>query len=445
MARNFRFADGAHFFRVYQQRAGALAAYASAHFDKRMKTMKTMRGGRCAHWAAVALLAVWASTSSWAQAPKPVRIGLIGPFSGPSSDFGIPMRNGAQLAADEINAAGGYLGRPIELVIKDDVATPDVGLQRTQELLQEGVVATVGFCNTGVAMKSLEVFQNARLPLVVPCATGTPITTKFPAADSYIFRTSPRDALQAPFVVDDIVARGWTRVAILADKTGYGEAGMNDVVQALAEHGLKPVHVGRFELGVKDLRDQVKAAQDAGANVLFSYTVGAEAAVIAKARQALKWNVTQVGAWPLSFPAYLQGARDAAEGSLMAQTFIGEPSNERRVAFLSAYARKFETRKIAVPMAAAQAYDAMYLLSYALLSIRNGELTGVAVKHALENIQRVYYGVVATHEHPFSREDKDAISKNMLVMGVVRNGTVGFAYAADRSKNLIVQRKKTGS
>ena len=392
-------------------------------------------------WVAAGF-ACWVA-SAGAQAPQPIRIGLIGPFSGPSSDFGIPMKNGAQLAVDEINAAGGYLGRPIELVVKDDTANPDVGLQRTQELMQDGVVATIGFCNTGVAMKSLELFQNARSPLIVPCATGTPITAKYPAADSFVFRTSPRDALQAPFVVDDIVSRGWTKVAILADKTGYGEAGMNDVVKALAEHGLKPVFVGRFDIGVKDLRDEVKAAQDSGANVLFSYTVGAEAAVIAKARQALKWNVTQVGAWPLSFPAFIQGARDAAEGSLMAQSFIGEPSNERRVAFLSAYARKFETRRIAVPMAAAQAYDTVYLLSYALLSIRNGDLNGPAVKQALENIKRVYYGVVATHEHPFSRDDKDAITKNMLVMGTVREGTVTFAYASDRKKNLIIQRKKT--
>lgn len=384
-----------------------------------------------------------AANAVWAQAAKPLRIGFIGPFSGPSSDFGIPMLNGAQLAVDEINAAGGYLGRRIELVIKDDTANPDVGLQRTQELMQEGVVATIGFCNTGVAMKSLDLFQNSQSPLIVPCATGTPITATYPAAESYIFRTSPRDALQAPFVVEDIVSRGWTRVAILADKTGYGEAGMNDVIKALASYDIKPVYIGRFDIGVKDLRNEVKAAQDAGANVVFSYTVGAEAAVIAKARQALKWSVPQVGAWPLSFPAYINGAKDAAEGSLMAQTFIGEPSNERRVAFLSAYARRYATDRIAVPMAAAQAYDTVYLLSYAILSIRNGDLSGSNVKYALENMKRVYYGVVTTHDQPFSRDDKDAISKNMLVMGVVRNGSVTFAYTSDRKKNLIIQRKKT--
>jgi branched-chain amino acid transport system substrate-binding protein len=94
-----------------------------------------------------------------AQPVKPLRLGWIGPLTGPSADFGLPMLNGAKLAVDEINAAGGYLGRPLELVIKDDTANPDVGLQRSQELIKEQVVASIGFCNTGVAMKSLDVFQ----------------------------------------------------------------------------------------------------------------------------------------------------------------------------------------------------------------------------------------------------------------------------------------------
>ena len=126
----------------------------------------------------------------------------------------------------------------------------------------------------------------------------------------------------------------------------------------------------------------------------------------------------------------------------MAQTFVAEPSNERRIAFLSAYARKYKTRKITVPMAAAQAYDTVYLLSYAILSIRNGDLSGPSIKAALENFPRVYYGVTATHEHPFSRDDKDAITSNMLVMGMVKNGAVSFAYAEDKTRNLFVQRKK---
>ena len=391
---------------------------------------------------ALALACSLGMSGAWAQAEQAVRIGLIGPFTGPSADFGVPMRNGAQLALDEINAAGGYLGRRIEFVVKDDTANPDVGLQRSKELLAEGVIATIGFCNTGVAMKSIEVFQNAKSPLMVPCSTGTPVTAKYPPAESYIFRTSARDAIQAPFVVQDIVARGWTKVAIFADKSGYGEAGLQDVVKALADKSLQPVYVGRFDLGVKDLQAQLKEAQAAGANVIFSYTVGAENAVIAKGRQALGWKVPQVGAWPLSFPFFIDGAKEAAEGALMAQTFIAEPSNERRAAFLSAYSRKFNTKKITVPMAAAQAYDSVYLLVYAILSIRNYDLSGPSIKHALENMQRNYYGVTATHERPFSKDSHDAITSNMLVMGMVKNGAVTFAYPEDRTRNLFIQRKK---
>ena len=396
------------------------------------------------HWMAATLgaLAVLAAPAAIAQAPAAaVKVGVIGPFTGPSSDFGIPLRQGIELAVAEINTAGGYLGRPLELVVHDDKGDPDTGLKASQELAKQGVVATIGFCNTGVAAKSLDVYQNAQLPLIIPCATGTPLTAKYPPAQSYIFRTSARDSIQAPFVVDDIVKRGWTKVAIFADTTGYGEAGLKDVQDALAARKLQAVHVTRFPLGVTDLGKELQAAREAGANVIFSYTVGPEEAVIANSRKDIGWKVPLVGAWPLSFPFFIDGAKDAAEGALMAQTFIAEPSNERRAAFLTNFKRKHGER-MAVPMAAAQGYDATYLLTYALFGIRDGKLDGPAVKNALENIKRVYYGVVATYERPFTPEDKDAITQNMLVMGKVHNGAITFAYPEDAKRNFIVQRKK---
>jgi branched-chain amino acid transport system substrate-binding protein len=391
-----------------------------------------------------AAMAQMASPASAPAAPSAntLKIGVIGPFTGASSDFGLPMLNGIQLAVDEINAVGGYLGRQLEIVRKDDQASPDVGFRLSQELVAEKVVATLGFCNTGVAAKSLEVFQAAKLPLVIPCATGSPLTVKYPGPESYIFRTSASDSIQAPFVVEDIVKRGWTKVAVFADTSGYGEAGLKDVEKALDGKGLKPVYVARFALGVKSLDEELKAAKAAGANVLLSYTVGPENAVIARGRQALNWKVTQVGAWPLSFPFFIEGGKEAADGALTAQTFIAEPSNERRASFLTAYARKFKVKKLPVPMAAAQGYDAVYILVYAMLGIRDGNLNGPALKASLESKNRTYYGVVATYDQPFSKQDKDATTQNMLVMGMVKNGAVTFAYPEDAKRNLFVQRKQ---
>jgi branched-chain amino acid transport system substrate-binding protein len=382
-------------------------------------------------------------TVAQAQAPNnSLRIGVIGPFTGPSADFGIPMLNGLRLAVDEINAVGGFLGRPLELYIKDDKGNPDEGLKQSQALVGEKVSAVIGFCNTGVAAKSLELFQTSKLPLIIPCATGSPLTAKFPAPESYIFRTSARDAIQAPFLIDDLIKRNWTKIAIFADTTGYGDAGLKDLEKALAAKNLQATKIVRFPLGVKDLKKELREAKDAGANVVLSYTVGPENAVIAQGRKEIGWKVTQVGAWPLSFPFFIEGGKEAAEGALMVQTFIAEPSNERRASFLTAYARKYKTKRITVPMAAAQAYDSAYILMYSLFGVRDGNVNGPAVKAALENMSRTYYGVVATYEKPFSLNDKDAISQNMLVMGMVKNGGVTFAYPEDAKRNLFVQRKQ---
>lgn len=395
---------------------------------------------RAKAWKKAGAALVVAALAAVAQA-QPIKVGVIGPFSGPSSDFGKPMLQGIQLAVEQFNQVGGYMGRPVELVIKDDEAVPDVGRKRSEELAAAGVVAALGFCNTGVAMPSLEVYQKAQLPLIVPCATGTPITQAYPPEQSYIFRTSAPDSIQAPFVVADIVRRGWTRVAIFADDTGYGQAGRKDVEAALAAHKLAPVHTVNFPLGAKNLTAELAAARDAGAQVIFSYTVGPENAVIGLGRKELGWKVPMVGGWPLSFPFFLEGAKDAAEGAMMAQTFIAEPSNERRASFLSNYSRAYQGRP-AVPVAAAQGYDAAYLLMYALLGIRDGKFTGPAVKRSLENLPRVYYGVVATYERPFSEQEKDAMTPGMLIMGKVQGGAVTFAYPEDAKRTLMVQRKR---
>jgi len=102
---------------------------------------------------------------AWSQASAPaanaVRVGFVCPFTGGSQDFGNSARIGAELAVKEINEVGGYLGRPIELVERDDKADPDMGRKVSQDLvLNEKVAFTIGFCNSGVAIKALDVFQD---------------------------------------------------------------------------------------------------------------------------------------------------------------------------------------------------------------------------------------------------------------------------------------------
>lgn len=389
--------------------------------------------------AATLLLSSFSFAASGADT---VRIGVSCPFTGGSADMGISVRNGIRLAVEEINAwAGGVAGKKIELVERDDLANPEAGKKIAEELInKDKVSATIGICNTGVGQATIDSYQNARIPLIVAVSTGTPLTKKFAAApEHYIFRVSPRDEVQAPFIVAEAVKRGFRKVAIFADTTGYGEAGKNDVEKALAAQNLNAVSVQRFALGVGDLSEQVNQARAAGADVVISYTVGPEAAVLAKSIAKQKWNVQIIGSWPLSWRNFIDPAGGAAEGALVAVSFIQQASFQRRNAFIAAYKQKYDTPIIPAPMAAAQGYDAMMILFYAIHQAQSDD--PAKIKIALENLERPVSGVITTYDKPFSKSDHDALSGNMLVMGVVRKGQVDYANKEDAQKSFVVQRK----
>jgi branched-chain amino acid transport system substrate-binding protein len=275
---------------------------------------------------------------------------------------------------------------------------------------------------------------------VVPVSTGTVLTSKFPAKDSYIFRMSARDAIQAPFIVQDLRRRGFTKIAIFADKTGYGEGGFKDVSAALAKDNLQPVYVARFDLGVKDLTAEMREARDAGVQAIVSYTVGPESAVVVKSRAQAGVTAPLVGAWPMSFRTVWDGASAAANGVMMVQTFIEDSGNSRRNGFILALNRKLAGKPAGSLMAAAQSYDAVLLMFNAMFQT-NGDLSPAALKGALENLKKPYYGVVAVHDKPFSSESKDAFSSSMIWLGKWNNGRIDFAYSEDAKRSAIARKK----
>ena len=373
----------------------------------------------------------------------PIRIGFICPFSGSSQDFGGSARLGAELAVKEINEVGGYLGRPIELLARDDQANPDVGRRVAEELvLKDKVDFTVGFCNTGVALKSLDFFEAQQHLLLIPVATGSVLTAKTPAADSFVFRLSARDTLQAAILVEELVdKRKVTKIALLADSTGYGEGGTQDVQKFLLDKGLKPVYVARFDLKVTSLVDEVRAAKAAGAEALIGYTVGPQFGLLAKARVEAGFTGPLLGAWPLSFRSAIDKAGSAIEGAVMTQTIVQDISNERRSSFIVRLKHHANGQPVGSLMSAAQSYDAVHLLLRVLFQTK-GDMSGPALKAALENLERPYPGVITTHDKPFSSSDHDAFTRNMVWLGVWRKGEIQFYYPEDAKRASIIRRKQ---
>ncbi|RQO57416.1 amino acid ABC transporter substrate-binding protein [Paucibacter sp. KBW04] len=378
-----------------------------------------------------------AALSFSALAADPIKIGVSGPFTGGSSSMGVSMRDGVRLAADEINKAGGVLGRQIQLVERDDEAKNERGVQIAQELInKEKVAATVGYINTGVALASQRFYQEAKIPVMNNVATGSLITHQFAnQPENYIFRNAAHDSIQAPMIVEEAIARrGYKKVAILADSTNYGQLGRADLEKALDLKGIKPVAVEKFNIKDVDMTAQLLKAKEAGAEAILTYAIGPELAQIANGMTKLGWKVPMIGSWTLSMANFIDNAGPGGEGARMPQTFIQEPTTPKRQSFIINYLKTFNPKnaRIDSPVSAAQGYDSVYLLAAAIKQA--GGTEGPKVKAALEDLKTPVEGVVTTYNKPFSKTDHEAITANIPVFGEVKGQRVVYAYEADFKK-----------
>jgi branched-chain amino acid transport system substrate-binding protein len=363
-------------------------------------------------------------------AAEPIRIGVSGPFTGGSAPMGVSMRDGVRLAAAEINARGGVLGRKLELVERDDEARNERGVQVAQELInKEHVVATVGYINTGVALASQRFYQQAHIPVLNNVATGSIVTRQFAdQPENYIFRNSANDTIQSQMIVDEAIGRRhFKKVAILADSTNYGQLGREDLEKALAKKGITPVAVEKYNLQDVDMTAQLLKARQAGAEVVLTYGIGPELAQIANGMEKLGWKVPLIGSWTLAMANFIDNAGKNGDGTRMPQTFIQDPDTPRRKAFIDAYLKAYNPPGGRMPSAvsAAQGYDSVYLLAAAIRQA--GTTDGPKVLGALENLQEKVDGVVTSYNKPYSKTDHEAINFENTHLGEVRGGRVVLA------------------
>jgi branched-chain amino acid transport system substrate-binding protein len=396
-------------------------------------------------FAKLAVASAVLSLAGLAAAAEPIKIGVSGPFTGGSSSMGVSMRDGVRLAVEEINKAGGVLGRQLQVVERDDEAKNERGVQIAQELInKEKVTATVGYINTGVALASQRFFQEAKIPVMNNVATGSVITQQFKdQPENYIFRNAAHDSIQAPMIVEESVTRrGYKKVAILADSTNYGQLGRADLEKALSAKGLKPVAVEKFNIKDVDMTAQLLKAKEAGAEAILTYGIGPELAQIANGMTKLGWKVPMIGSWTLSMANYIDNAGPGGEGARMPQTFIQEPTTPKRQSFIISYLKTFspKNQRIDSPVSAAQGYDSIYLLAAAIKQANSTD--GPKIKAALEDLKTPVEGVVTTYNKPFSAKDHEAITANIPVFGEVKGQRVVYAYADDQKKASEVRVKK---
>lgn len=270
-----------------------------------------------------------------AQAQDTIKIGVPVPLSGSYSRAGKDILNGAQLAADDINAKGGVLGKKIELVSEDDKCDADAAAQAAQVLVQKGVVAVAGGYCSSAALPELRVLHGAGIAFVMDASTNPALTEK---GWSEAFRTIGRDDEQGPFAAklmkEVLHAKS---VAVVNDNTTYSKGLAENTVQALNKEGLEVVYDDAVTPGQMDYADVAKNVGALKPDVLYYTGYYPEAALIVKDVRQLKLPIKyMMGGDGTTDPTLIRAAGSSAKGMICTTAplpqFLMSPKARRFVA-----------------------------------------------------------------------------------------------------------------
>jgi branched-chain amino acid transport system substrate-binding protein len=362
------------------------------------------------------LLALAAALPAHAQ--ETIKIGLVTALSGQSARAGEAITRGLQVAIDEINARGGVLKKKLELVRRDDEATPAKGVIAARELVfKENVAVLFGGLDTPVSLAIVPIVNQEKRPFMGPWAAGTPITRNG-ANPNFVFRVS---------AVDEIVDKAMLQYAqktfnakncgMILVNNPWGESNEKGLTAALAAQGKKAAGIEKFEGNDVDVVPQLSRLKAAGADCLFLVGNVGPSAQVVKSLDRMGWKPPIVSHWGPAGGRFTELAGPSAPSVHFVQTysFFGKqtPVGDK---VLKALMAKYPDIKgpgdVTPAVGVANAYDAMMLTALAIE--KAGSTNGPAIREGYYKIER-YEGLIKTYHKPFTPQNHDAVNENDYV------------------------------
>lgn len=296
----------------------------------------------------------------------PVKVGVILPLTGDSSKYGEPAQRVMQIALDEVNAAGGVDGHPIELIVEDGKCTGAGATSAIQKLINVDKVEVVlgGFCS-GESLAVVPVATDAKVALLSPGSTAPKLTGMSPYfARNYPSASSQGSAL-AEIAYND---KGWKKVAFIQEQTDYALGVYTAFSDTFTKLG-GTVTKEEFPTETTDFRSIIAKAKEQGADALFIDVQAAPAA------DRILTQVSDIGWKPalivsnivVGDPEILKNKKDMLEGTLSAQ-YVADPSNPKFAKLLATYKAKYG-EELSYQSYAQAEYDAVYLVRDAVAAV----------------------------------------------------------------------------
>lgn len=338
-----------------------------------------------------------------------IKLGWNGDLSGSSqAEAGQAAVLGLEAAIEDVNGAGGVLGRKLTLIKRDDLAQPSKSIQNMVDLIDnEKVVAVFGPTNSGNALAWKQIPNQKKIPVICTNTTATDITKDI-GAQNYMFRVSMVDREQVTSLITYVKKNPASKkVGYMAETTGYGEGGLRDLKQVGESRGIKPVDVQKFAVTDTDMTSQLGKMKAEGVDTIIVWTAPTSLAQLFRSMEKINYYPLTLTSWSADQRTFLETAGPTlAERPLFLRTISQNMSTRQRQLF-DRLKPRMSASAASQFLEVAQGYDSVMLLTAAIRQA--GTTDGEKVREALENLQKPYEGVVKVYAKPFSQSNHDAL------------------------------------
>lgn len=351
-----------------------------------------------------------------------IKIAIDAEFGIPSSTSAQAVRNGAQVAVNEINAAGGLLGRKLEIIERDNRAVPARSLNNLRELAADSdVVAVLCARYSPVVVELLPEIHRLKMVFLDPWAAANSITDN-DYSPSYVFRLSLKDSWALQVMMRHSLKSGARKVGLLLPNTEWGRSSLKSAeITASKDTHQEIVDVQWYNWGDPSMIERYQALRKAGAESVIFVANDREAVILVKevAKLPKEQRLPLVAHWGLTGGQFFEQAGPALSAVdlsvVQTYSFIGKTDEAaiRVLKGLKSVTGNDDPRKVVSQVGVAHAYDLVQLLARAIKQAKSTDR--VLVRNALEKLGP-YQGLLGQIDKPFTPKRHDALTISNVYM-----------------------------
>ena len=302
------------------------------------------------------------TTDTTSDGEKTVRLGLIGPMTGDNANYGTSTRDGAQIAVDEINEAGGVNGYTFVLDTQDSQGDPDSAVSAYGKLMDSGMDVSLGCVLSGEAQSVITAAVEDGILIVTPTSSAVACIEGNPNAFRVCFNDAAQGTASADYIADNNLG---TKIAVFYQSDIDYSAGLYETFQAeAANRGLEIVEEQTFTAGSNtDFSTQINAIRDSGCELVFLPIYAAEAATFLTQAAGKLDGITFFGCDGMDGIQTKVSDTSLIEGLMMLTPFAADAEDAATQSFVEKYVPVHGTEP---DQFAADGYDAVYIVKAAM-------------------------------------------------------------------------------